>query len=318
MKKIKKLKGGGPLYINDDETLLCTHSSRNTVYVHDLTTRKLLSQHKTVSNVCDSAISPDKKLLAAKNTSGKIELFNLETGESLGFNGMAYTEGEPMVFTADNTALLDFDWAGRTMLLDCVKLNSKILDGPPKYAEKTLPRCSHIQYDRYSNRIYKIMADDYGDSSGRIYYSEADPDNIDFKLLKECDTIPNHLSGISFCRSRNYYFDRNYKEKKYSIVITDKDFSEVGRIPLDNYNLDKLWVSPDEKYIFIDYGKQCDDPKDFKKFCEAPNLSRLYLLDGMKPVQDFDYEYIDDVLMYASDSRLLISTSKGTFLWDIE
>lgn len=318
MKKIKKLKGGGTLFINEDETLLCTHSSRNTVYVHDLTTKKLMSQHKTVSNVCDSAISPDKKLLSAKNTSGKIELFNLETGESLGFNGMACTEGEPMVFTADSTAMLDFDWKGRTMLLDCVKLNAKILDGPPKYAEKTLPRCSHIQYDRYSNKIYKIMADAYGDSSGRIYCSKADPDNIDFKLIKECDTIPNHLSGISFCRNHNYYFDRNYKEKKYSIVITDKDFAAVGRIPLDDSKLDKLWVSPNERYIFIDYGKQCDDPKDFKKFCEAPNLSCLYLLDSMKPLHYFDYEYIDDVLIYAGDTKLLISTSEGTFLWEIE
>ena len=48
MKKIKKLKGGGTLFINDDETLLCAHSSRNTVYVHDLTTKKMMSQHKTV------------------------------------------------------------------------------------------------------------------------------------------------------------------------------------------------------------------------------------------------------------------------------
>ena len=318
MKKIKKLKGGGTLFINDDETLLCTHSSRNTVYVHDLTTKKLMSQLKTVSNVCDSAISPDKKLLAAKNTSGKIELFNLETDVSLGFNDMAYTEGEPMVFTADSTALLDFDWAGRTMLMGCGKLNAVILDGPPKFAQKTLPRCSYIQYDRYSNRIYKIMADNYGDSSGRIYCSEADPDNIDFKLLKECDTVPNHLSGISFCRCHNYYFDRNYREKKYSIIITDKDFAEVNRIPLEDYKLDKLWVSPDERYIFIDYGKQCDDPKDFKKFCEAPSLSRLCLLDSMKPLYDFNYEYVDDILMYNNDTKLLISTSEGTFLWEIE
>ncbi len=317
MKKIKKFKGGNTLYINDDETLLCTLSSRNTVYVHDLQTRKMISQHKTVSNVCDAAISPDRKLLAAKNTSGRIELIDLVSGESIGCRNMAYTEGEPMAFTADSKTLLDFDWRGRTMKLDCITLTDTILDGPARYAEKTLPRCSHIQYDRYSGRIYKIMADAYGDSSGRIYCSEADPDNIDFKLLKECDSVPDHLCGISFCRSHNFYFDRNYKEKKYSIVITDKDFAEVSRIQLDSYKLDKLWVSPDEKYIFINFGKQCDDPRDFKAFCEAPNLSRLYELDGMKPIQDFDYEYIDDFMMFSNDTKFLVATSDGTFLWEI-
>ena len=100
MGKIKKFKGGFDLFVTEDEKLLVTSNSRNQVYVYDLETGKLKLQAKTVSNVSKKAISPDKELLAAKNTKGQIALISMATGEEIGRDAMEFREGNQMIFTA--------------------------------------------------------------------------------------------------------------------------------------------------------------------------------------------------------------------------
>lgn len=79
MGKIKKLKGGFNIFVTEDEKLLVTSSSRNSVYVYDLEMGKLKIHTKTISNVSKNAISPDNSLLATKNTRGQIALISMET-----------------------------------------------------------------------------------------------------------------------------------------------------------------------------------------------------------------------------------------------
>lgn len=69
--KAKKLKGGYTPYMTEDEKQLAAFS-RNTVYVYNLEDGKLLQSVKTISNVSSVAISNNKQLLVAKNTSGTI------------------------------------------------------------------------------------------------------------------------------------------------------------------------------------------------------------------------------------------------------
>lgn len=85
MNKLKKIKGDCK-YITDDETLLV--SIKNGVYVYDLQSKKQILQCKPVSHVSHVAVSKDKKLLAAKNTSGTIALISMDSGEELGRNVM--------------------------------------------------------------------------------------------------------------------------------------------------------------------------------------------------------------------------------------
>lgn len=124
MKIEKKLKGGHRPFLSEDERTLVTTSSRNTVYVYDLENRKLTHSIKTVSNVSRTMVSRDGKRLAAKNTGGVIAVISLESGEEICRSRMEKREGEPMVFL-DNEGLrlLDLDWDGRTMLLDCGSIN---------------------------------------------------------------------------------------------------------------------------------------------------------------------------------------------------
>lgn len=214
--KTKKLKGGYRLFITDDEKLLVTLSSRNTVYVYDLAVGKLQHQLRTVNNVSCTAVSKDKQCLAVKNTSGTIALFSLVTGEEICRNVMECREGEPMTFTPDGSGLLDFDWDGRTMFLDCSTAKHCILDGPESGERNKLPRTAYIQYDTYSNQIYKFMADEYGNSSGKIFASPADMENIAFEVIQEyADTLPDSMGGISLCRMHNYYMDIRKKAVSY-------------------------------------------------------------------------------------------------------
>lgn len=319
--KIKKLKGGFDLFVTEDEKLLATSSSRNSVYVYNLETGKLVLTTKTVSNVSDKAISPDKKLLAAKNTSGEIAIISLETGEEAGRNTMEYREGEQMTFTPDSKTLLDFDWDGRTMLLDCGTLKHKILDGPTERGKKVLPRVAYLRYDRYSNQIYKFIADSYGKSKGRVMTSPADPGNIAYEVIKEFpDAIPDHLMGrISFCRTHNFHIDIRNKQ----IVMTDKNFEELKRISFpqqvaeSRLSPDRIQVSPCEQYIFFDMGRQYD-PDDFSgTFHDAKSLSYLFRMDTMELVQEFDYDSVSDFTMIDEDRRFLIATWQGTYLGEV-
>ena len=179
--KTKKLKGGFTPYITADEKLLVT-VSRNTAYVYDLESGKLQQSVKSLSNLSETAISGNKKLLAAKNTSGMIALISLESGEEIGRCAMERREGDRIVFTHDDGGVLDFDWDGRTMFLDCTGVKHQILDGPTNVVLGRLPKTVSMHYDVYSDRIYRIMADEMagGNTKGRAQVSPADIGNIDY------------------------------------------------------------------------------------------------------------------------------------------
>lgn len=321
MAKIRKLKGGFDLFVTEDEKLLASSNSRNSVYVYDLETCKLVMTTKTVSNVSEKAISPNKKFLAAKNTSGEIALISMETGEEIGRNTMEYREGEQMTFTPDSKTLLDFDWDGRTMLFDCETITHKILDGPTVRGKRELPRVAYLRYDRYSNQIYKFVADDYGKSKGRVMTSPADPENIAYEVIKEFpDAIPDHLMGrISFCRTHNFHIDIRNKQ----IVVTDKKFEELKRISFpqqvveSRLSPDRIQVSPCEQYVFFDMGRQYD-PDDFAgTFHDAKPLSYLFRMDNMELVQEFEYDAVSDFTMIDEDKKFILSTWSGTYIGDV-
>ncbi len=310
----KKLKGGYRPFLSEDERTLVTTSSRNTVYVYDLENRRLTHSIKTVSNVSKTMVSRDGKRLAAKNTGGVIAVLSLESGEEICRSRMEKREGEPMVFLDDEgLRLLDLDWDGRTMLLDCTSGEHRILDGPPPGAAKGTPRTAYIQYDIHTDRIYKFVSDDPKSWRGRIQVSAADPDRIAFETVWEGDRLPDHIRGICFCKTHNYYIDIVNEQ----FVVTDKEFKELSRadLPLGNSICSpcEIRVSPCEKYMFLDYGKQCD-PRDHEAFRTAKALSGLFALDTLEQVAGFDYDYVSDFRMFHEDERFVLATWQGSYL----
>lgn len=316
--KIKRLKGGYKPYITEDEKRFVSCSS-NTVYIYDLENGKLLQSVRTFRNISRVAVSHNKQLLAVKNTSGILAVFRLDSGEKICQSYMECREGEQMVFVPDDNAVLDFDWDGRTMLLDYSNGTHCILDGPAHGKGKQLPRTAYIQYDVFTNQIYKLMADNYGESSGKIMVSSADPGHMAFKVVYETqgsEILLDHLKGISLCKTHNYYM--NFRANQ--LIVTDKNFTEVSRIDLPTgigvRNAWKFWVSPGEKYVFLDFGPQCD-ATDFAAMRTAKSLTGLFALGTMEQVAEFDYDNVSGFLMYDDDRKFIIPTWKGSYAGEL-
>lgn len=107
--KDKKLAGGFEIFMAEDESLIAL-LSRNTVYVYDLASKKRILAAKTVSNASCAIVSPDKKYIAAKNTSGTLALISMESGLELCRCPMEKCEGEMPFFTLDSRHVIDLDW----------------------------------------------------------------------------------------------------------------------------------------------------------------------------------------------------------------
>lgn len=295
-----KIKGGNTPFVSDDEEILLTTSSRNTVYVYNLKTGKLMNSFKTVCNVSYAAMSPDKTLIAAKNTIGVMALVLAADGTEIFRNKMKEREGWGMRFLQDSDSVLDIDWSGRTMVLDCKSGEAAVLD----QASNHLPRASYMHIDRFSGQIYKFMADDYGYSSGTVMVSPIDPNHIKYEPVKLFpELLPDKFLGISFCKTHNYYIDK----ENCQIVVTDKNFEELKRIemPEDFKHEDRFptetFISPCEKYVF------------FKTY----GHSFLHRLETMELISEFDYEYISKFTMVDNDTRFIITTWSGSYIGNV-
>ena len=304
MAKDRKISGWSwDLFISDDEKLIATSNGRNGIYVYDLETLKPVLMTKTVSYVGYVAVSPDRKRVAAKNTSGLLALLSMETGEEICRNKMAEGEGYLMTFTDDSKYVLDLDHWGRTMLLDTENHFSMLDEGFQDKDGNTL--FSYLHYDRFSRNIYKIVDRGHGYKCAAAMVTPADKDHISYKVIREFQgPAPNHLMGISFCKEKNYYLTSDKKQ----IVAADKDFQEIERIPLpfkdeEAYRyIRKIWVSPGEKYAFISMGG---------------TDSALFELSSMKMVREFEYDSIADFKMIEDDRRYIISTWNGTYIGEM-
>ena len=125
--KDKKLAGGFEIFMAEDESLVAL-ISRNTVYVYDLASKERILAAKTVSNASCAIVSPDKKYIAAKNTSGTLALISMESGLELCRCPMEMCEGEMPFFTLDSRHVIDLDWGGRVMLFDTESKVHTVLD----------------------------------------------------------------------------------------------------------------------------------------------------------------------------------------------
>ncbi|MBR0475897.1 MAG: hypothetical protein IJJ66_03675 [Treponema sp.] len=318
--KDKKLSGGFEIFMAEDESLIAL-LSRNTVYVYDLASKERILAAKTVSNASCAIVSPDKKYIAAKNTSGTLALISMESGLELCRCPMEKCEGEMPFFTLDSRHVIDLDWGGRVMLFDTESKVHTVLDNT-----RPLVRCDFIHYDFFSKRIYRFMARDFGNSPGIVQSmvideKHLDPEHAEFTTLRKFPFyLPDHMNGISFCKSHNYWLDLGKKK----IIRIDKDFKVKARLGIPKSNSisepKKMWVSPNEKYLFINYGRQCKDvskvPLGERK--NLPDLSVLFDLQSGEIVKEFAYDYVSDFTMYGKDSSYIIATWSGTYIGTVE
>lgn len=305
MGKIKKLKGWNyDLFITPDEKLL-TLGSRNTAYVYDLDTKEIVFKAKTVSNLAYAVISSDKKLLAAKNTSGLLAIISMETGEEICRNKMEKTEGWEMTFSKDDQAVIDFDWDGRTMLLT-LENQCTILDGPASKKKENSSPFVYMKYDPYTKQIYKFM-EDHPDYNGNfVVASPADKDNISYNILRRISgEFPDNLRKVNFCKEHIYY------SAGLDLIMCDRQFKQVDkiRLPLENFVEEGIQggqtiVSPCEKYAFF---------RPLSMGCST----YLFDLRTKELVRKFDYPFVSGFTMIKGDTEFLVSTWEGTYIGEL-
>jgi hypothetical protein len=102
---------GDPLSCSDDgNTLVCLGRRVN---VFDIRSRNKISTAHPFSNSSHAAVSPDGKLLAVKNTVGRIVVLDTATGNVMhDYKNQKEGEGCEVLFSPDGTKLVDASWKG--------------------------------------------------------------------------------------------------------------------------------------------------------------------------------------------------------------
>ena len=309
MKKDIKL-AGGCFFLSIDEKLIATFS-RNSVYIYSLESKKLISKFKSLSNISCVAISNNLEKIAVKNTSGALAVHSLKTGEEIYQNSMYKTEGEQIYFTVDDKFVLDIDWGGRFMLFDCSNGSCHLIDN-----KRVMVRCDYIEIDYLNKIVYRFMRNEEGYSKGIIQAYKIDENSLspEFVNFENVNVIENKSLidkwNISLCKTNNYYFDGE------KLIKTDKKFNIVKRFSfIREKEIENIWISENENYMFINYGRMYDVSKmklEDKK--NVPCLSVLYDLKTMEKVKDFNYPYVSGFKMFNNEQEYIISTWNGTYI----
>lgn len=303
MGKIKKLRGGNRLFVSEDETILAGFSGQNIAYVYDLASNSAepIFKLRTIRHLQGVAVSPDRKLLAAKSTTGEIAVFFLESGEEMFRIKTKEMDGYEMYFTEDSRSILDLG-RGRIKLIDIESRHVTYLDDEIKPVAGSYPRVWRLGLDRYSKQIYRLIETD-NKYSGELQLSPSDPDRISFRVARDLYLLPLGLKCFSLGKERNFYWIGT------QIAVTDKQFNDIGKIDLpaelvEAKPLLNFYVSPCEKYIFFDLRR-------------VSGLSYLYELETMKMVRKFEYPCICDFTMVKDDTVFVISTWNGSFIGEV-
>ncbi|MBR5938763.1 MAG: WD40 repeat domain-containing protein [Clostridiales bacterium] len=301
MEKIRKLRGGNYLFVSEDGNTLVGYSGQNIAYVYDLSGNSLdpIYKIRTIQYLSRVAVSPDRKYLATKSTTGEIAVFSLESGEELFRVKTKEMDGYQMYFTGDSKSVLDLG-RSRIKLIDIETQKVTYLDDDIQPVAGYCPRVWHIALDRSSRQIYRFIETE-SNYTGELQISPSDPGRISFQVAKEVPyQMPKVLKGFSLCRERNYYW------RKPHIIVTDKQFNEIGKIDLPSEfehfpPMRKFFISPCEKYILFD-------------FMKVSGESYLYELATMKMVRKFEYPYLWDFTMVKDDTMFVVSTWQGAFI----
>ena len=301
MGKISKLRGGNKLFVSEDGNILAGFSGQNIAYVYDLASNSTepIFKIRTIRYLKCVAVSPDRKLLAAKSTTGEIAVFLLESGEELFRIKTREMDGYEMCFTEDSRALLG---SSRIKLIDIESRQVTYLDDEIKPVIGHSPRVWRIGLDRYSKQIYRLIETD-NNYSGELQISSSEPDRISFKVARDMYLLPLDLKCFSLGKKRNFYWNGT------QIALTDKQFNDIGKIDLPTELVEAkplldFYVSPCEKYILFDLKR-------------VSGLSYLYELETMKMVRKFEYPCICDFTMVKDDTVFVISTWQGSFIGEV-
>jgi len=236
---MKTLKGWGwYLPVSPDGRFLITFGQKK-FFVHSLPDLKTETFKTPFSNAVAAAMSHNGKLIAVKNTSGKIAVMEYPSGEILGVCPMEKTEGyDSICFSPDDSYILDFD-RNHEHKFNIMKLGVSGLKHEVLYrGAGFFP--AHFAYDESKNRLFFIAS---------LYMYTSPLENIAFEKR---ELGLKHGAGLP----QSVFAGKNYGAviDGAEIALFDADWNTAGRFaPKFNNAMMSLSVSDNGKMLYIRY-----------------------------------------------------------------
>ena len=305
---MKKISGNSNIIVNKKETLLFTFRL-NTIYVYSIPEFQCIAKYKSLSNISFLAISDDDQKLAVLNTSGKIAVIDLSSGQELGTCSMTGEESfSPIYFLSDNQHVLFYSPKGEIILLNTADFTYRVIC----YFKDELSNPNTI-YSVYYNKDQNLLI---GIDSGNNTVYQSDLNEIQFKSKKlQIDGEMDASFDTSFVVHPQYYLSIVTKHHPFRILeeiyVWDHQFEIVKKVPLPiDYILRCMRLSLDGKRLF---GAGFSSAE-----IEEKDLAILYDFETMEPIKEYDLEYFHWADFICQDKYLILSTFKGVYIDKLE
>ena len=270
---------------------------------------EIISTFSALGNPSYGAISSSKKLVAYKNTSGRIAIHDAETGELILKHNAVKCEGYGLYFIHQDRRILTSTW-------DCDIFTLDISTGD---IDKT--KIGAGEYHG-ANILPGIKEDDFfvmcklkGKTSSTIFKLTVNEDIIDFHRLLD---LPDCDINIYAKIGSNYMFPSNDGRKLYTFNAVNNTFYEyvdlqqvydrfVGDYIL-NYEMRRQYI---EKFNITDNGKYLILVYTWKTLL-------ILELPDMRCVNRIEHDYVSNILLFNNEKSFWIGTWEKVYIYDFD
>lgn len=154
---LHEFKGYGSMKKTRNGKYLAIASKK--IEVYDSTSFKKVAEFRNIRHPSSIAFSSDSRLMAVKNTSGLINLYNLVEMSFITSFQPSEREGSNILFTPDNENILSSDWDGNIYRIN---IHSEKIETIRQYENFLLEK---MDYDEQKKRFYMIASQKRSDKN---------------------------------------------------------------------------------------------------------------------------------------------------------
>lgn len=211
-------------------------------FVWDAQTGKKTVSFGQIKNPDSMCFSHSGKLLAVKNTSGKIALFDMDKLEHIESFQPAKSEGCGLMFTPDDRFIISADWDGKIYTLELCSGKTEIMKDEENLMHE------HLFFDRYSDSfVFHSTEKGYHKGFRTVWkypFEFNKPVTKSFDFYREfAYNGPNGgIAAVELRRKKVKVLERDFEH-----VIKEFDFEYHGK----KKDIGKVVWSPDGKLIAL-------------------------------------------------------------------
>ena len=295
---ILKFKLSYNLKISNDGKYIA-NIDNSKVNLFDVSTGKVTCSFKDLKYPSRISFSHNSKFLAAKNTAGKISVYDNEANLKIKSITPSRREGCELHFTPDDAYLISADWDGNIHMIDIKDEKVEVI--------KRYQSCmvESLKFDKKSNIFYFLVSQRRSDK-----FTETAID--DYNILLEWkypfdsnEPVEHRIDcttwAVQYNSSMNCYAALNYE----SLVLYDHEFNVLESIMLGERVARKGldWSSKGD-YILVTWGKTV-------RIYECPSLKKIKSFELDSPLC-FEFAHQED------DKRIFLGTYSSSYYLDFD